>query len=144
MYTGAPEASLVPPEWHAWLHYTTDQPLVERNRRPWEKSHLPNPTGTPRATGRPVTIIARRARPRHGRLRSLDAVAEHGRRSIVEVLTGAVVLLLAAGFLGYAVAHSGRTSVSGYPLNARFEHIDGLGVGSMSVWPGSRWARSMA
>jgi phospholipid/cholesterol/gamma-HCH transport system substrate-binding protein len=53
-----------------------------------------------------------------------------GRRSIVEVLTGAVVLLLAAGFLGYAVAHSGRTSVSGYPLNARFEHIDGLGVGS--------------
>ena len=24
MYAGAPEASLVPPEWHAWLHYTTD------------------------------------------------------------------------------------------------------------------------
>ena len=53
-----------------------------------------------------------------------------GRRSIVEVLTGAVVLLLAAGFLGYAVAHSGRTSVSGYLLTARFEHIDGLGAGS--------------
>ena len=47
MYAGAPEASLVPPEWHAWLHYTTDQPLAERNRRPWEKPHLPNPTGTP-------------------------------------------------------------------------------------------------
>ena len=46
-YAGAPEASLVPPEWHAWLHYTTDAPLVEHNRRPWEKPHLPNVTGTP-------------------------------------------------------------------------------------------------
>ena len=40
------------------------------------------------------------------------------RRSIAEVLTGAVVLLVAAGFLGYAVAHSGRSSVSGYELRA--------------------------
>ena len=22
------EASLVPPEWHAWLHYTTDAPIA--------------------------------------------------------------------------------------------------------------------
>jgi phospholipid/cholesterol/gamma-HCH transport system substrate-binding protein len=51
-------------------------------------------------------------------------------RSIVEVLTGAVVLLVAAGFLAYAVANSGRTGASGYPLYARFEHIDGLGVGA--------------
>ena len=53
-----------------------------------------------------------------------------GRRSIAEVLTGAVVLLVAAGFLAYAVANSGRTGASGYPLLARFEHIDGLGVGA--------------
>jgi phospholipid/cholesterol/gamma-HCH transport system substrate-binding protein len=52
------------------------------------------------------------------------------RHSIAEVLTGAVVLLLAAGFLGYAVAHSGRTATTGYTLYARFEHIDGLGVGA--------------
>jgi phospholipid/cholesterol/gamma-HCH transport system substrate-binding protein len=52
------------------------------------------------------------------------------RRSIAEVLTGAVVLLVAAGFLGYAVAHSGRSTGSGYTLFARFEHIDGLGVGA--------------
>jgi NADH:ubiquinone oxidoreductase subunit len=45
-YAGRPEASDVPPEWHAWLHYTTDEPLLERSRRPWEKSHLPNQTGT--------------------------------------------------------------------------------------------------
>jgi phospholipid/cholesterol/gamma-HCH transport system substrate-binding protein len=51
-------------------------------------------------------------------------------RSIAEVLTGAVVLLVAAGFLAYAVAHSGRSATSGYTLYARFEHIDGLAVGS--------------
>jgi NADH:ubiquinone oxidoreductase subunit len=47
VYVGAPEASLVPPEWHAWLHYTTDAPITEPTRRPWEKPHLPNATGTP-------------------------------------------------------------------------------------------------
>jgi NADH:ubiquinone oxidoreductase subunit len=47
VYAGTPEASLVPPEWHAWLHYTTDAPITERARRPWEKPHLPNATGTP-------------------------------------------------------------------------------------------------
>ena len=52
------------------------------------------------------------------------------RRSIAEVLTGAVVLLVAAGFLGYAVAHSGRSTASGYTQFAKFDHIDGLGVGA--------------
>jgi len=52
------------------------------------------------------------------------------RRSIAEVLTGAVVLLVAAGFLAYAVAHSGRTTSSGYTLYAKFDHIDGLGAGA--------------
>jgi NADH:ubiquinone oxidoreductase subunit len=46
-YAGLPEASKVPPEWHAWLHYTTDAPLPETGRRPWQKPHLPNFTGTP-------------------------------------------------------------------------------------------------
>ena len=52
------------------------------------------------------------------------------RHSVVEVLTGAIVLIVAAGFLGYALAHSGRSSGSGYDLSANFDHIDGLGVGS--------------
>src|SRR5207245_5026973 len=52
------------------------------------------------------------------------------RHNAAEVLVGAIVLLVAAGFLVYAVAHSGRSSVSGYPLFAKFEHIDGLGVGA--------------
>ena len=47
VYRGAPEASKVPPEWHAWLHYTTDAPLPQDGRRPWQKPHMPNTTGTP-------------------------------------------------------------------------------------------------
>jgi len=52
------------------------------------------------------------------------------RRSIVEVVIGAVVLLVAAGFLAYAIANSGRSAAAGYTLYARFDHIDGLGVGN--------------
>jgi NADH:ubiquinone oxidoreductase subunit len=48
-YAGPPDASAVPPEWHAWLHYTTNAPLPEGHQRPWQRPHLPNLTGTPRA-----------------------------------------------------------------------------------------------
>ena len=41
------EASRVPPEWHAWLHYTTDAPLPDDGRRAWQKPHQANMTGTP-------------------------------------------------------------------------------------------------
>lgn len=51
-------------------------------------------------------------------------------RNLTELLAGAVVLLVAAGFLGYAVAHTGRTTISGSTLHAKFERIDGLAVGS--------------
>lgn len=43
---GAREASLVPAEWHAWLHFLSDEPLPEAARRPWQKPHQPNLTGT--------------------------------------------------------------------------------------------------
>jgi phospholipid/cholesterol/gamma-HCH transport system substrate-binding protein len=52
-----------------------------------------------------------------------------GRHGVAEVLTGAIVLIVAIGFLAFAVAHSGRTAGSGYDLQARFDHIDGLNVG---------------
>lgn len=52
------------------------------------------------------------------------------RRSIAEIVIGAVVLLIAAGFLAYAIANSGRSTASGYTLYARFDHIDGLGIGN--------------
>jgi phospholipid/cholesterol/gamma-HCH transport system substrate-binding protein len=53
-------------------------------------------------------------------------MARHG---VAETLTGAAVLVVAVAFLAYAVAHSGRTAGSGYSLQARFDHIDGLNVG---------------
>jgi phospholipid/cholesterol/gamma-HCH transport system substrate-binding protein len=53
-----------------------------------------------------------------------------GRHGVAETLTGALVLVVAVSFLAYAVAHSGRTAGSGYPLQARFDHIDGLAVGA--------------
>lgn len=46
VYKGRPEASKVPPEWHAWLHHLSEQPLDESQRHDWQKEHVPNLTGT--------------------------------------------------------------------------------------------------
>ena len=51
-------------------------------------------------------------------------------RNLSELVAGAVVLSVAIGFLGYAVANTGRSSSSGYLLSANFERIDGLNPGS--------------
>lgn len=55
-------------------------------------------------------------------------MAQH--RGIAEILTGSAVLVVAAGFLFYAVSHSGQSVSSGYTLQARFDRIDGLAIGS--------------
>lgn len=52
------------------------------------------------------------------------------RRNIAEVLSGAAVLIAAAGFLAYAIVHSGRSVTAGYTLEARFDRIDGLAIGA--------------
>ena len=54
-------------------------------------------------------------------------MARHG---IAEVLTGAAVLLVAVGFLAFAVMHSGRSSGAGYQLHAKFDRVDGLVLGA--------------
>jgi len=46
-YKGEVEASSVPPEWHSWLHYTTEKPIQTSARRAWSKAPIPNQTGTP-------------------------------------------------------------------------------------------------
>jgi len=48
LYKGKVEASKVPPEWHGWLHYTTDILPADRPRLAygWLKEHRPNLTGT--------------------------------------------------------------------------------------------------
>lgn len=54
------------------------------------------------------------------------------KRSLVELLAGAVILAAAAAFLVFAVTGSGRTfaSAPGISLTARFDRIDGLGAGA--------------
>src|SRR5262249_10003803 len=51
IYSGAAEASIVPPSWHGWLHHTVDTPPTQEEvtPRPWWKPHRPNLTGTPAA-----------------------------------------------------------------------------------------------
>ncbi|MCO6416280.1 NADH-ubiquinone oxidoreductase subunit NDUFA12 family protein [Siccirubricoccus sp. KC 17139] len=44
---GGREPTVVPPEWHAWLHHTVAEPLPEQKRYPWQQEHRPNLTGTP-------------------------------------------------------------------------------------------------
>lgn len=47
VYDGEVEASRVPAEWHGWLHHTSDEvPKADRPRRPWQKPHQANMTGT--------------------------------------------------------------------------------------------------
>lgn len=48
-YKDTPDASKVPPEWHGWMHHTSDvvpSDATETFRRPWQKPYLPNKTGT--------------------------------------------------------------------------------------------------
>lgn len=48
LYKGIVESSKVPPVYHAWLHYATDDlPIhVIQSHAPARKGHLPNLTGT--------------------------------------------------------------------------------------------------
>jgi NADH:ubiquinone oxidoreductase subunit len=63
IYNGESEASRVSPDWHGWLHFTWDKPPTEAppRRKPWEKPHVENLTGTPDAYAPPGSI--RRAEP---------------------------------------------------------------------------------
>ena len=51
IYSGLAEGSRVPPDWHAWMHHTVDEPpnVTPLKRQAWEKPHVPNMTGTVRA-----------------------------------------------------------------------------------------------
>jgi len=65
IYKEIAEASLVPPEWHGWLHYTVDEPPTEQNyqTRHWQQPHRPNLTGTPKAYRPPGSILTPESRP---------------------------------------------------------------------------------
>lgn len=61
VYKGAPEATKVPPEWHGWLHHQTDivPGAAETSfRRPWQKPHRQNLTGTIQAYRPPGHVLS--------------------------------------------------------------------------------------
>jgi NADH:ubiquinone oxidoreductase subunit len=60
IYRDLSEASLVPPDWHGWLHHTVDVPPSEETYRPkaWQKAHQPNLTGTAGAYRPKGSILA--------------------------------------------------------------------------------------
>lgn len=50
IYDGANDVSRIPPEWHGWIHGTTDiLPQDLPPARAWEKPYVPNLTGTQEA-----------------------------------------------------------------------------------------------
>jgi NADH:ubiquinone oxidoreductase subunit len=47
-YRGLEDASVIPPLWHAWLHYQSDKlPVTHPRGYPWQQPKKPNMTGTP-------------------------------------------------------------------------------------------------
>ena len=66
IYNGEAEATRVPPEWHGWLHHTTDSvpPAGGAPRRAWQKEHVPNLTGTDRAYRPPGHTLNAGEKPR--------------------------------------------------------------------------------
>lgn len=60
IYNGEIEASRVSPEWHGWLHHTYAEPPTEvpLPRKPWQKPHVPNLTGSPAAYHPPGSILS--------------------------------------------------------------------------------------
>jgi phospholipid/cholesterol/gamma-HCH transport system substrate-binding protein len=52
------------------------------------------------------------------------------RKSLAEIIAGALVLGVAGFFLYYAVGHSGRAVGPGFTVTAKFDRIDGLGSGA--------------
>ncbi len=66
IYAGYAEASAIPPGWHGWMHHRVDTPPAQENyrAREWEKSHVPNMTGTPMAYRPRGSILNNAERPR--------------------------------------------------------------------------------
>lgn len=61
IYNGEPEATKVPPEWHGWLHHQSDiipSQTDQTFRRPWQKAHHENRTGTTLAYRPPGHILS--------------------------------------------------------------------------------------
>jgi len=52
------------------------------------------------------------------------------KKNLIETLMGGFVLLVAGLFINTAINSSGVSKKSGYEINAQFDRIDGVGIGS--------------
>ena len=59
IFNGYSEASAIPPGWHGWMHHRTDTPPTAGSyvARDWQKTHVPNLTGTAQAYRPPGSIV---------------------------------------------------------------------------------------
>jgi NADH:ubiquinone oxidoreductase subunit len=66
IFAGEAEASHVSPDWHGWLHHTFDEPPKDGHlpRKPWERDHKPNLTGTSGAYHPPGSVLVPNERAR--------------------------------------------------------------------------------
>jgi phospholipid/cholesterol/gamma-HCH transport system substrate-binding protein len=53
-----------------------------------------------------------------------------GQSNAAEVITGAIVILVALAFLGLTYLRTGTGSLSGYEVLAKLPKVDGLGIGT--------------
>ena len=53
-----------------------------------------------------------------------------GQSNAAEVITGAIVILVALAFLGLTYMRTGTGSLSGYEILAKLPKVDGLGIGT--------------
>lgn len=65
IFNGEAEASRVGPEWHGWLHHTWQEPPTKAPlaRKPWERPHQENLTGTALAYRPGGSILAAQPSP---------------------------------------------------------------------------------
>ena len=52
------------------------------------------------------------------------------KRGIAEIATGAVVILVAAGFLAYALVSTGQSAIGGIHLSAQFDNVGSVSPGA--------------
>ena len=66
IYNGPAEASAIGNGWHGWMHHRVDTPPSREDyrRRPWEKPHQPNYTGTAKAYRPKGSLLNPAGRPR--------------------------------------------------------------------------------
>lgn len=50
--------------------------------------------------------------------------------NVIETIIGAVILLVAFGFVSYAYRTAGNSTQNGYVIDARFDRVDGLTLGA--------------